>query len=485
VNSFTQCGTGISMINPAVQATPDIFNFAPNSFFTVATSPFAVYARDFNNSNAPFVRQLNGGIQQQITNKLAFEVAYVGTSAKQLPVVFNGNFATENNTGPYFGGSYDGPFPGCSPAFNAGCAAVNGPGPSGNFNFFPIYTMTHQAESSYHSLMVRAKVADWNGLRFNAAYSLSKSQDNASSGFYPTVPNSLRNFLLQQITQTALDQFDCIYVPQSFCGAIDLSGFTVGFPATVPLPQIDFSTGAVTTTGLRPPLVTPYLIPQDPLTFLNNDIGRSDFHSKHRFVLDYTWDVPAKAWGWPSWMENFQISGIFTGQTGQPFSIFTGPLLGQVTQRAIATGPVEVTNSPGFAIDPSNLRVPTSGMVDPATLTFIPDFCAFAPQNFPVFLASQFQPQPGVACAGSTRRNEFTGPNFINFDLAVQKGFQIFGEGRTLTLRAELYNLTSRANFYNPISQLSTDGQTVSPNFGKIKSARDPRQIQFAVRFNW
>ena len=54
-----------------------------------------------------------------------------------------------------------------------------------------------------------------------------------------------------------------------------------------------------------------------------------------------------------------------------------------------------------------------------------------------------------------------------------------------LTFRTEFYNLFDRANYFNPISQYSLDGQTINPDFGKIKSAHEPRQIQFAIRFNW
>ena len=71
----------------------------------------------------------------------------------------------------------------------------------------------------------------------------------------------------------------------------------------------------------------------------------------------------------------------------------------------------------------------------------------------------------------------------MNF--AVQKGFHLDGENRMLSFRGEFYNLFNHDNFYNPISQLITDGFTVNPAFGKIKSARDPRQIQFGVRYSW
>jgi hypothetical protein len=66
----------------------------------------------------------------------------------------------------------------------------------------------------------------------------------------------------------------------------------------------------------------------------------------------------------------------------------------------------------------------------------------------------------------------------------VQKGVQV-AEGKLFTIRAEFYNLFNRANYYNPISALSTDGTTVNPDFGKIKSAHEPFQVQLSARFNW
>jgi len=237
-------------------------------------------------------------------------------------------------------------------------------------------------------------------------------------------------------------------------------------------PNLNFTPSAVTTTGAGAVLTTPYTIPQDPFNFLSDDRGRSDFDSRHRLVLDYTWEIPGdKA---SALKGNWAVSGIFAAQSGQPFTIFSGPILGEVTQRVSATGPVNVTNNPNGAIDPSNLVLASAA-------------CA------PVFPFTVFLPADGTACTGNTGRNAFTGPNYINMNLALQKGFRVFGEGRMLTLRMEVYNLFNRANFYNPISTLSTDGATdpfgagphLNPDFGKIKSAHDPRQIQFGIRFTW
>jgi len=82
-------------------------------------------------------------------------------------------------------------------------------------------------------------------------------------------------------------------------------------------------------------------------------------------------------------------------------------------------------------------------------------------------------------------RNAFTGPDYINMNFSLQKRFHLMAEGKMLTLRMEVYNLFNHSNFYNPISTYSTDGVTLNPDFGKIKSAHDPREFQFAIRFSW
>ncbi|MGH9556250.1 MAG: hypothetical protein ACRD2Y_10550, partial [Terriglobales bacterium] len=371
-------------------------------------------------------------VQQQVTNHLAFEVAYIGTSGKQLPVIFNQNFNKQWDRNNLW---------------------------ADNFAFTPIFTMTNQGDSSYHSMMARVRAADWHGLRLGAAYSLSNSQDNASSAQFQTLPITGTNTMLayQQFTTDNFIPF-CVFVP---AGCL---------PGVVPTtPQINFTPGAVTTTGAGQVLTSRYLIPQDPFNFLRDDLGRSDFHTKHRLVLDYTWDVPY--WKESKWMGNWQISGIFVAQSGQPFTIFAGPVLNEVTQRVDVTGPVTITNDPDGAIDTSSLSLAGKRASCGTGGVGVNDI--------------RYLVAPGVACTGSSGRNQFTGPGFAAFNLAIQKGFPIFGEGRMLSLRAELYNLTDRANFYNPISTLSTDGVSQFADFGKIKSAHEARQVQFAVRFTW
>jgi hypothetical protein len=255
------------------------------------------------------------------------------------------------------------------------------------------------------------------------------------------------------------------------------------FPTTAVLispsfPTIDLTTGAVTTTGAGQVITSRYLIPQDPFNFLSNDRGRSDFDSRHRLVLDYTWEVPGEKSS--KLRGNWTLSGIFVAQSGQPFTIFAGPAAGEVTLRANVLGPVSISNNPNGAISLANLQLPS--LVAPCTRIITDPFTGLP---FPNAVGNIIQPSLGLPCPGNSGRNAFTGPNFINMNFAIQKGFKLGGENRMLSFRGEFYNLFNHDNFYNPISQLSLDGFTPNPAFGKIKSAHDPRQIQLGVRYSW
>src|SRR5262249_46882548 len=198
------------------------------------------------------------------------------------------------------------------------------------------------------------------------------------------------------------------------------------------------------------------------------------FDTKHRVVIDYTWEVPGEKSS--KLRGNWVVSGIFTAQSGQPFTIFAGAVGNEVNLRANVLGPVTQNNgNPNAAIATTNLQLPSA--VAPCS------FIAAVPP-FPT-VPDIVQPTTGLPCPGNSGRNAFNGPNFINMNFALQKGFSLGGESRMIIFRGEFYNLFNRSNFYNPISQLSTDGFTLTPSFGQIKSAHAPRQIQFGVRYTW
>jgi len=440
--NFTTCGVGSSIVNPSVQRAISRDGLNTNSFYSRAAEPFAVYARDTLHSFTPYSMQMSASVQQQLGNKLTAEAGYIGDLGRKLPVIYNQNVTNEFNL------------------FN---------GTAGNFTFFPIFTMANRGNSSYHSGFLRIRAADWHGLRLNGSYVWSKAIDNASSSTFRSLPLSLSNLsIAYQVFGSDNPAADCIFFGV-FCS---IGGEQV--PLTIP--SINFNPSAVTTTGAGQPQVTPYLLPQKAGNFMRDDRGRSDFNATHRGVIDYTWEVPSlkKAIGAPSWMDNWQLSGVFTAQSGQPFTIFAGPIAGEVTQRVNVLGRVNVRNNPNGAISTTNLQLASQSAA-----------CSPPYPSSATFIGNLFQPIPGKACPGNSGRNAFTGPDYVNMNFAVQKKFHLSAEGKMLIFRMEFYNLFDRANYYNPISTYSTDGVTVNPDFGKIKSAHDPREIQLAIRFTW
>lgn len=71
------------------------------------------------------------------------------------------------------------------------------------------------------------------------------------------------------------------------------------------------------------------------------------------------------------------------------------------------------------------------------------------------------------------------GPRLANFDVAVARRFVVH-EGVTLTADAQSFDLFNHTQFDLP--QLFADEPTT---FGRILSAKAPRQLQFSLRLSW
>ena len=81
---------------------------------------------------------------------------------------------------------------------------------------------------------------------------------------------------------------------------------------------------------------------------------------------------------------------------------------------------------------------------------------------------------------GNCGRNTLRGPSITNFDFALARTFDYFGEGRNLELRWEMFNVLNTPQFGLPERNVSSGA------FGRITSlAGDPRLMQFALKFNF
>jgi len=77
---------------------------------------------------------------------------------------------------------------------------------------------------------------------------------------------------------------------------------------------------------------------------------------------------------------------------------------------------------------------------------------------------------------GNLGRNAIYGPGYINFDMALSRGFRI-GERWKLNLRADMFNMVNHANWGNPGTSITT-----SSTFGVISSFGSPRYIQMSAK---
>lgn len=193
--------------------------------------------------------------------------------------------------------------------------------------------------------------------------------------------------------------------------------------------------------------------PQDIRSFAS-EYGLSAIDQRNRFVLSSLYELPfgrGRQFGanWNKAMDlalgRWQVNGIWTWASGQPFNITTGG-----DQRPNVNGPVTIYGNPSLYFDTSA-------------------FSPVAQNSGGVYLTP-----------GNAGRNLLTGPGVLNLDFSVFKDFAITEKVKT-QFRAEFYNLANHPRFANP------DGNFFDGNFGQITSTAlsSERQIQFALRINF
>lgn len=189
--------------------------------------------------------------------------------------------------------------------------------------------------------------------------------------------------------------------------------------------------------------------------------GLSMFDARNRFVVSYEWAIPFWADGHAWYQQAFggwHLNGIATLMSGTPFTVFDS------TDVAAQGSAPEIT---GFSAQRPNLiGNPNNG---PHSVNAWLNASAFQ-QLSPVANAGQF---------GTEGRNVNIGPGYADWDFATTKNFRVT-ESKQLQFRAELFNFLNHTNFRLPASDISN-----TQTFNHILAARDPRQVQFALKFTY
>ncbi len=201
------------------------------------------------------------------------------------------------------------------------------------------------------------------------------------------------------------------------------------------------------------------------------EYGNSDFDVRHRFVASYVYELPfgkGKRFGkgasgfLDQVIGNWQVAGITSYSTGN-YATVSDP----ANPMGVDCGGTVTYN----CARPNRVGNPNGPHCLPGTFF---NTCAFESNNGPnVF--------------GNAGRNIVRGPGFQEWDISIFKVFPI-GEQMRLEFRSEFFNAFNHPNFiWGPIGALGQVEPVAieigTPQFGQVQAARDPRFIQFAVKF--
>jgi hypothetical protein len=184
---------------------------------------------------------------------------------------------------------------------------------------------------------------------------------------------------------------------------------------------------------------------------LEAEWGPSDFDVPHRFVS--FWALNLKPLLKTQEAGRWQLTGVFTAQSGRPFSVFYG-------ESANYSGTSNGSNR-GPGLDrPNQIREPRVG--EPSVTKWF-DSSAFSPPD---------------KAFGTVARNVLRGDDLVRVDLALTRAQQLSGRLRG-EFRMEVFNALNTPHFYLPISDLT------NALAGHIVRAYDGRQVQFSARFEF
>jgi hypothetical protein len=176
------------------------------------------------------------------------------------------------------------------------------------------------------------------------------------------------------------------------------------------------------------------------------------FNSAQRFVLNYYWEFPVRKYNGfkGALVDGWAMSGIIQFQSGFPIRIQTqddeeliSSLFFLSADAPQLTGHLQILNpkkNGNLYLNPSQFSDPTPGT---------------------------FSTTPRSICCG---------PGENQWDVTFSKRIAL-SEARYFQFRADIFNLFNKTEFVNP------DGNFSDTTFGQVQQARDPRAVQFALKF--
>ncbi|HEV3304957.1 MAG TPA: carboxypeptidase regulatory-like domain-containing protein [Candidatus Sulfotelmatobacter sp.] len=176
------------------------------------------------------------------------------------------------------------------------------------------------------------------------------------------------------------------------------------------------------------------------------------FNSAQRFVLNYYWDLPIPRYNGfkEKVLDDWSMSGIIQFQTGFPIRIQTQDDAELISSLFFLSADAPQLSGPLQILNPK--------------------------KNGNAYLnASQFS-DPPLGSFSTTPRSICCGPGENQWDVTFSKRVAL-SEAKYFQFRADIFNLFNKTEFVNP------DGNFSNTTFGQVQQARDPREVQFALKF--
>jgi hypothetical protein len=197
---------------------------------------------------------------------------------------------------------------------------------------------------------------------------------------------------------------------------------------------------------------------------LNLNYGRSDYERPKVLTYQIMYTLPignGKALGgsMPHWADSilggWDLGAMGVWESGPPMTISSGR----------ATGPGTATATADYNGDRNIGSISRQG----SGVFFLDSTLATTTMTLPL-----------AGGVGTSGRNAFRGPRFFDTDVSLVKRFKIT-ERKSVTYRAEAYNLWNNVNFSTPAVSIATP-----TTFGKISSSvNGARVMQMALRFDF
>ena len=223
---------------------------------------------------------------------------------------------------------------------------------------------------------------------------------------------------------------------------------------------------------------------------LKYDRGLASFDRTHILSMNAIYKLPLLTGRRPlvrHALGGWEATGIYQYATGVPLTINGGPSIG-------------INNRPDLVADPEGSHTAEN---------WINPFAYLLPT--------------GLGQLGQSPRGSVRAPGINNLDLALYRNFKLPKEGMSIQFRAEFFNAVNHTQFLNIDTGFSTGSGTnrsgqqvegvsripntnnigcqilsngnatgkftsdcnINANFGQAARARDPREIQFGIKFNF